>query len=146
MYKVIEIFKQGDVVRFGNPGKKQTLARVAKVNRKTVLVTTLEPLNGHPKGTGFKVPVSIAKLATLDELASSGIEALAPMTLAEQRVAVPTAGYTFHKGQRVKFNDSHGREIIGTVRRVNRKTVTVDPIASHGSGYWRVSPSMLRAV
>jgi hypothetical protein len=47
----------------------------------------------------------------------------------------------FRIGQRVRFNDSGGRPVTGTLTRYNRKSVTV--IADDG-GHWTVSPSFLR--
>jgi hypothetical protein len=47
----------------------------------------------------------------------------------------------FRIGQRVRFTDSGGRPVVGTLTRYNRKSVTV--IADDG-GHWTVSPSFLR--
>ena len=52
---------------------------------------------------------------------------------------VPTT--TFAKGMVVCFNDKKGNEIKGTIKRVNKKTCTIDT----PEGQWRVSPSFLKA-
>ena len=46
-------------------------------------------------------------------------------------------------GDKVAF-DAKGSTVVGFVKRVNRKTVSVQPVGG-GSRYWRVSPGMLRA-
>ena len=140
-------FYSGDIVRFGRPNGEKTLARVVKVNRKTIYVTTLERRGNKPAGTGWRVPPSMAEFASDAEVEAAGVDASAPMSITEQRAAVPTAGYNFYKGQRVVFEAYYGRKVTGTVRRVNRKTVTVDPDSpSHYGQYWRVAPSKLKAV
>lgn len=50
----------------------------------------------------------------------------------------------FVKGQRVAF-DHKGRTIVGFVKRVNKKTISIAPEGDTSGRYWRVSPSYLRA-
>ena len=54
---------------------------------------------------------------------------------------VPTRN-VFTKGQVVSFSDRKGNEVKGTIKRVNKKTCTIDTPA----GKWRVSPTLLKAV
>jgi hypothetical protein len=48
----------------------------------------------------------------------------------------------FSVGMVVEFYTDDGRRMSGTVARLNQRTVTIVT----GSGRWRVSPSLLRAV
>lgn len=53
---------------------------------------------------------------------------------------------TFHPGDRVSFEDQ-GTPRIGTVKRVNRKSLTVIPDhPDHSGQYWLVSPQLLKRV
>ncbi len=47
-------------------------------------------------------------------------------------------------GDKVSFAGRRGETVTGYVKRVNTKTVSVQPLGG-GSRYWRVSPGMLRA-
>ena len=47
----------------------------------------------------------------------------------------------FRTGDKVTFN-AKGRTVVGYVKRVNQKTVSVQPITG-GTRYWRVSPGLL---
>lgn len=49
------------------------------------------------------------------------------------------------KGDRVRFTGRRGAVVVGTVMRVNTKTVSVKPDGERGSRYWRVGPSLLKA-
>lgn len=53
---------------------------------------------------------------------------------------VPTNVFT--RGQEVCFNTRQGDEVRGTIKRVNKKTCTIDT----PEGKWRVSPNCLKAV
>jgi uncharacterized protein YkvS len=46
-------------------------------------------------------------------------------------------------GEAVSFKDKQGRTVVGTVRKVNIKTVLVD---SPSQGRWKVTASMLRSL
>lgn len=46
-------------------------------------------------------------------------------------------------GDKVAF-DAKGRTVVGFVKRVNQKTVSVQPLGG-GTRYWRVSPRLLKA-
>lgn len=47
------------------------------------------------------------------------------------------------KGDRVQFKDQNGKIIIGVVRTVNIKSITIDPVGATNGRYWRVGPSLL---
>ena len=53
-------------------------------------------------------------------------------------------GWSFKKGDKVCFTGKDGSVVIGFVRTMNQRTVTVDPIGATNGRYWRVSPSMLK--
>jgi hypothetical protein len=48
---------------------------------------------------------------------------------------------TFRHGQKVWFKSKHGKIINGYVKRVNQKTISIQPEGHSGYQYWRVSPS-----
>ena len=48
----------------------------------------------------------------------------------------------FRVGDRVEFQTKDGRRVIGTVDKINRKTVGVTP--DDGGAGWRVGPSILK--
>lgn len=54
-------------------------------------------------------------------------------------------GHSFRPGQKVAFEDGKGNTIMGFVKRVNQKTISVQPLGGC-IRYWRVSPSFLRVV
>lgn len=47
-------------------------------------------------------------------------------------------------GDKVAFDDRQGNEVVGYVKRVNTKSISVQPLGG-GTRYWRVGPSLLRA-
>ena len=58
--------KAGTKVYFGRPNGEKTLGKVVKVNRKTVIVETLEGRGTHrdyPGGSRWKVPLSLCSEA-----------------------------------------------------------------------------------
>lgn len=50
------------------------------------------------------------------------------------------AAISFMKGDKVKFTTRNGETVVGTVARVNQKTVTVNTATSQ----WKVSGSLLK--
>lgn len=55
-------------------------------------------------------------------------------------------GWPFKRGDKVCFTVSKtGEVVVGYVRTLNVKTVTVDPIGNTTGRYWKVGPSLLRA-
>jgi hypothetical protein len=128
-------FNIGDTVLFGRENGEKTLGRVVKINASTIKVEQTEERGGRPIGTVWRVAASL--IYPLE--GAPALPALAPL------VALPpmpgTARPSFRIGQRVSFN-AKGRTVVGTVARVNEKTVTVDH-CDDGSRGWRVSPSLL---
>ncbi len=128
-------FNVGDFVLFGRTHGEKTRGRVVGTNAKTVKVEQTEERGGRPIGTVWRVAPSLVYPVE----SKPALPALAPL------VALPpmpgTARPSFRIGQRVAFT-AKGRTIVGTVARVNTKTVTVDH-CDDGSRGWRVSPSLL---
>ena len=128
-------FNVGDLVLFGRTHGEKTRGRVVGTNAKTIKVEQTEERGGRPIGTVWRVASSL--VYPLE--GSPALPSLAPL------VALPpmpgTARPSFRVGQRVAFT-AKGRTIVGTVARVNTKTVTVDH-CDDGSRGWRVSPSLL---
>lgn len=84
----------------------------------------------------------IAKIDTMDnDELNSVIQAVKD----RRGVLARRLGAQFKKGDEVKFTDSCGKEIIGIVEKVNRKSVSIhekdNPIAG-----WRIYPSLLKKV
>ena len=58
----------------------------------------------------------------------------------------------YQPGEQVRFEDKRGREVVGRVKRINTKTVTISPILTvdgnenHSYRQWRVAPSFLERV
>jgi hypothetical protein len=57
---------------------------------------------------------------------------------------VPAKRAQFKIGDRVSFVDRDFRLLVGTVVRVNTKSISVDADTVHG--HWRVSPTLLTHV
>lgn len=58
----------------------------------------------------------------------------------------PAKACPFKRGDKVCFTVSKtGEVVVGYVRTLNVKTVTVDPIGNTTGRYWKVGPSLLRA-
>jgi hypothetical protein len=58
----------------------------------------------------------------------------------------PAKACPFKKGDKVCFTVSKtGEVVVGYVRTLNVKTVTVDPIGGKPGAYWKVPPSKLKA-
>lgn len=51
----------------------------------------------------------------------------------------------FKVGDKVSF-EARGETIVGFVKQVNVKTVSVNPVGSTNGRYWRVSPNLLTKV
>lgn len=50
------------------------------------------------------------------------------------------AAHSFDRGDKVTFTTRSGEKIVGTVAKINQKTVTVNT----GTAQWKVSGSLLR--
>lgn len=111
----------GTRLMFTDKGGSTVYGTVERVNRKTV--TLKDTTDG---ATGWRVSPFM----------------LAPASSADPGAGKTTASRSFRKGDRVTFKNG-SRIIRGTVMRVNRKTVSVEPDGETESRYWRVSPSVL---
>jgi hypothetical protein len=132
-------------VYFGRPGGEQTRARVTKVNRVKVKVEQLEPRRQgrRPVGTIWTVPPSLLSV-TNEGPAPSPVDSPKPRR-AGDKIVFPES---FYRGDKVTFVSSRtGMRVTGWVKRVNRKTVSVEPEGYvYGSTYYRVPPHMLSKV
>jgi len=52
------------------------------------------------------------------------------------------AASKFKAGDHVSFSSREGEIILGFIRRVNKKTLTIDTYSPHG--HWRVSPEIVK--
>ena len=111
----------GARLMFTDRGGATVYGTVERINKKTV--TLKDTTDG---ASGWRVPPFM----------------LAPASSADPGVGNTSADRPFRKGDRVTFKNGN-RIIRGTVMRVNRKTVSVEPDGETESRYWRVSPSVL---
>lgn len=129
----------GDTVLFGRENGEKTRGRVVKINASTIKVEQTEERGGRPIGTVWRVAASLVHPLE-DSPAPVVIAPVALESVLARLLAGSLAG-SFRVGQRVTFT-TQGRTVVGTVARVNTKTVTVDH-CDDGSRGWRVSPSLL---
>lgn len=114
----------GDTVRFGRPNGQQREGVITKINSKTYKIQTSE-------GKDWRVSHCLA-YPTSSTTSNS--------TPPELIYSLPRP--TFKKGQKVRFDNGRGETLEGFVKRVNSKTVSVEP--SLGSfKYWRVPFSLI---
>lgn len=52
----------------------------------------------------------------------------------------------FKKGDKVSFDDGKGNKVVGYVKSVNQKTLTVNPEGATRGRYWRVAPALCTKV
>lgn len=128
--------KIGSQVVFGRPNGEKTRGEVIKINRKSVKVRQTEVRygNGRTRNEGaiWNVHPNCLRL-------ENGQNPQPTPT----RKASPTKRNTFNhvKGDRVKFRGGNGEILEGFVKRVNAKTVSVEPHKGAIS-YWRVPFSL----
>lgn len=128
----INDFQVGDQVLFGRGHGEKTLGEVVRKGHKNLKVKQLETRGSqrtYSVGTIWTVPPSLCTRAAN----------MNPLTKAPS----PPKHVGFKVGDKVTF-DAKGQWVTGYVKRVNRKTISVQP--SNGeTRYWRVSPGLLRA-
>lgn len=133
-------FSVGEQVRFGRGRGEKTLGTVVKVNPRKLKVRQDEArgaMKSHAIGTIWTVPPTLVEK-------TNGSSALpAPVTRAPAFPSPYKAVPTFKVGDQVAF-EARGKTIVGFVRRVNAKTISVQPVGASGSRYWRVSPGLVR--
>lgn len=121
--------KVGSQVVFGRPNGEQTKGEVIKINRKSVKVKQTEVRFGNSRtrnvGAVWNVHPTLLKL--------EGGSTPTPRTQTQQT----SNTRTFKRGGKVSFRSRTGEVLEGFVKRVNAKTVSVEP--HKGSmRYWRV--------
>lgn len=127
----IDDFQIGDQVLFGRGHGEKTLGEVVRKGRKNLKVKQLEARGSqrtYSVGTIWTVPPSLCTKA----------DNMKPLSKAPG----PPKHAGFKVGDKVTFN-AKGQVVTGYVKRVNRKTISVQP-SNGGERYWRVSPSILR--
>jgi hypothetical protein len=126
--------KIGSQVVFGRPNGEKTRGEVVKINRKSVKVRQTEVRygNGRTRNVGqiWNVHPSCLQL--------EGGQNPQPTPT---RKASPTNTFNHVKGDKVRFRGQNGEILEGFVKRVNSKTVSVEPSLVSFS-YWRVPFSL----
>ena len=111
----------GARLMFTGRGNATVYGTVVRINKKSI--TLQDTTDGAP---GWRV----------------GPGSLMPADGNDPGVGNTSANRPFRKRDRVTFKNGN-RIIRGTVIRVSRKTVSVEPDGDTSGRYWRVSPSML---
>ncbi|MCA1571345.1 MAG: hypothetical protein LC798_13695 [Chloroflexi bacterium] len=96
-----------------------------------------ENVNGSTNPVADAI-AAVRKVGTIDELLAVNAALRARWNALQRRGAS-----SFCVGDRVRFQTKAGREVVGTVERINRKTVGVSPDNPAERG-WRVTPSILQ--
>jgi hypothetical protein len=125
--QVKEMIRVGDEVEYFEPAEnREVKAIVLKCNRTRVVVKRLDNAESWEV---LYCSINVAGVSsTIHERTSRG------MGRNEVRI-----------GDRVSFIDRNNRELFGTVKRLNQKTVTLVCDGDH-DGQWRVAYSFLRPV
>lgn len=118
----------GDKVRFGRPNGQQRTGVIVKINSKTYKIQTSE-------GKDWRVSHCLVYPTSNSTTTTTTTSSSTP----ELIYSLPPA---FKKGQKVQFyNGLHGTQ-EGFVKRVNAKTVSIEPTLGSES-YWRVPFSLI---
>ncbi len=141
------VFRPAQIVRFfynGTGKADYVLAVVLRNNRKTVSIRSLEPLKrtgGRSKPSGYRWRCGRRLLAEATEAeVMHGRKMM--VTLPDDDS--PEVEYPAKVGMRMQFTTRTGETVIGTVTRVNQKTVSLQP--DDTENWWRVPPENLRPV
>ena len=108
-----------------------------KVNRKNLKVRQDEDRNSHPAGTVWTVPpcFCLPRDAAKNLTPAPGFLLLGAGRLCGLK-----------KGNKVEFATKTGKVVVGYIQRVNKKTVSVQPLDDLNGRYWRVSPGLCKVV
>lgn len=131
----------GDRVIFGNGRGEKTLGEIVKLNPKRAKVKTLEARGSRrlsSAGAVWTVPYSLLSPASDDMKPQEKVSREARYVRDYNKQT-----QDFAKGDRVWFVGKGSKKIVGTVIRVSKKTISVEPDDGR-TRYWRVPPSMLR--
>lgn len=85
-----------------------------------------------------KLNEMILALNTMEEIRAID----AALRLRARQIQQLTA-WNFRVSDKVKFNDKSGRQLIGTIMKINTKTIKVK--IPDTNAIWNVSPSLLKA-
>lgn len=81
---------------------------------------------------------AIRKVGTIDELLAVNIAVRERWNFLQYQATT-----AFHIGDRVRFRTKTGRAVVGTIERINRKSISVSSDNPAELG-WRVSPNILQ--
>jgi hypothetical protein len=125
----------GSPVVFGRPNGEQTKGTVLKINRKSVKVRQTEVRYGNGRtrqeGAIWNVHPSCLRLDGGETFTRPQYAPTTPKTTER----------TFKCGEKVSFRGSNGEIIEGFVKRVNTKSISVEPHKG-ALRYWRVPHSL----
>ena len=133
--------KIGSKVVFGRPNGEQTKGEVIKINRKSVKVRQTEVRFG--KGRTVLHRNSVGAVWNVHPNCLRLENGQNPQPTPTHYNTQHTKRNAFHhvKGDKVKFRGGNGEILEGFVKRINAKTVSVEP--HKGSyNYWRVPFSL----
>ena len=136
--------KIGSQVIFGRPNGEQTKGEVIKINRKSVKVKTTEVRygNGRTRSVGAVWTVHPSLLIMKGESSYTPLTQTPPpaFEVAYTKTSV-TVTPRYRLGDKVSFRSSNGEIQEGFVKRVSKKTVSVEPHKG-ADRYWRVPHSL----
>ena len=123
------MFRRGDRVEFTHPSYGVISGTVKSVNPRTVSVE--DTSDGRQ---GWRVSPGVLRPST-------AVPTTTPST--GRRIEESSSRSTLRRGDRVEFTHPTHGVVSGTVKSVNRRSVTVED-TSDGRKGWRVTPDMLR--
>ena len=152
-------FRVGDIVRIGSDarqGKPRFLAKVVSLGRKKLKVVQLEECHvDSPTGRtvykvgsmwnstpGYGSPEKVCK----SDLPPHIVEALAELSERKDKKldAMKEVLESFQPGDRVRFVGRGNEVKVGTVKKLNRKSVSVTCDDQHEDQWWNISPKLLQ--
>jgi len=86
---------------------------------------------------------ALEALTAIHKMSSSELNLVVEAVKLRRTALAKTQARTFTVGDAVSFKNKQGLTVVGTVRKVNIKTVLVD---SPSQGRWKVTASMLRSM
>lgn len=145
--KSIYDFNVGDVLKMRASRGKTVHVKVVGHGRTRLKVAQLESDGRHPVGTQWSMKPGTRTEAVPPEaipdhvLAAMDMEGEARAAREAERNATMNR---FRPGDRVEFTARGGRLLVGSVLKVNRKTVSVQTDDQSSDQWWNVSPAVLR--
>lgn len=80
--------------------------------------------------------------ALFSKMSHDDLEDVVSLFKAQRSILSRQEAASFYKGMKVTFQSKYGEKVVGTVQKVNRKTINV---TSTDGMNWLVSPSLLKA-